>query len=258
MPNELIAYWRRFQLRPGELQVHPDDRAWMERYWPAALAQKPYASWSEYQASGRFGSHDAQVHLSLLPVPFAGDLHQASVLIFLANAGFMAADYYLHDQPAFQRAMLAEIHQTPARADPFSYLDPRFAWWEARLRPIVLALAEHGYPYREALQLLARKIAVVELFPYRSRDGSQLKGLSGPAPMPSVRQARAYLARVSGDPSRLKLVMRKHALWHAPASAELAEGSLHYVHGPRLQGVSFDPKFPAGRSLLQRLLRDRN
>ena len=265
MAEDLIQFWRRYTWQPGELGVHPDDRAWMAQHWPAPL-REPYLDWPAYLSSERFGSKDSDVHLSHLPAPFWGDLNRARALLFLKNPGFDNTDYYLESQPDFREAHLRGLRSPAEPLEfPFLHLDPRFSWsgsflwWEQRLRPILDALIiEDGLTYREALHTVATRIAAVQLFPYRSRDSSRLRYRSRGSTMPSVVAAQRFLAsraRIAAGmqssttaASQLILVMRSHADW-LTAECPLPDDS-NVVHGPRLQGVSFHPRFPAGKRLL--------
>lgn len=255
MADDLIQFWRRYRFRPGELAVHPDDRTWMEQNWPAPL-REPYLDWQQYLASDRFGSKDSEVHLSHLPAPFWGDLRRARVLLFLKNPGFDNTDYFLESQPDFRKAHLRALRSPDTPGEfPFVHLDPRFSWsgsflwFEQRLRPVIDALMEDGLSYRQALRTLSQQIAAVQLFPYRSRDSSRLRYRLRGSVMPSVAAAQRFLAERSHAREQLVLVMRSHAEWQTDACAT-ADGHT-VLHGPRLQGISLHPRFPAGRRLLE-------
>ncbi|MBE7180410.1 MAG: hypothetical protein INR71_04220 [Terriglobus roseus] len=221
------------------------------------------------RATGTGGSKDSEVHLSHLPAPFWGDLQRASVLLFLKNPGFDNTDYYLESQPDFREAHLRGL-SSPADPLPFAFLhlDPRFSWsgsflwWEQRLRPILDALtAEDGLTYQQALQTLSQQIAAVQLFPYRSRDSSRLRYRTrAGGTMPSVAAAQRFLAErsraatgpqdLTGTPAspQLVLLMRSHADW-LTADCPLPDGR-NLLHGPRLQGISLNPRFLPGKRLL--------
>ena len=252
----LIAFWQRFTPEPGQLRVHADDRIWMGQHWPAPLAE-PFLDWNSYTTSDRFGSRDRDVHLSHLPAPFWGDLRRAKAVICLKNPGFDHTDYYLESQPDFQESHLRTLRQECDGVEfPFIHLDPRFSWsgsflwWELRLRPIVDELMRDGMMYIEALRLISQNIAALQLFPYRSLDSSRLRWKRGGSVIPSVVEARRWLAALTRQQEQLVLVMRSHADWHTPECADLSK---NYLHGPRLQGVSLHPRFPAGKRLLERL-----
>lgn len=245
----------------------------MEQHWPAPL-RETYIDWQAYLNSPRFGSKDRDVHLSHLPAPFWGHLHRARVLLFLKNPGFDNTDYYLESQPDFRKAHLYGL-RSPASPLPFPFihLDPRFSWsgsflwWEQRLRPILDALtSEDGLTYQQALQTLSQQIAAVQLFPYRSRDSSRLRYRVRGSTMPSVAAAQRFLAdrarisaglaSISGSSAspQLVLIMRSHADW-LTAECPLPDGR-NVIHGPRLQGVSLHPRFPAGKRLLEAVRED--
>lgn len=228
----------------------------MEQHWPTPL-HEPFLDWDSYLQSARFGQQDNDLHLSHLPAPYWGDLTRAAVLICLKNPGFDNTDYYLESQKDFQVAQLRTIHQQlHDEPFPFLHLDPRFSWsgsfqwWAAKFAPIVHALQRDGLTYCTALQLLARKVAALQLIPYRSRDSSRLRWRARGTVLPSVEQARRHLAQATHSRQQLVLVMRSHADWH---NADCADQHERYLHGPRLQGVSLHPRFPAGRALLERL-----
>jgi hypothetical protein len=110
--------------------------------------------------------------------------------------------------------------------------------------------------YTNALSLLSKKIAVVELFPYHSRDSAKLKGVSEKNLMPSVHRAREFLAAVSHNEKIVKLLMRRHDAW---SSSSCASQSDHFLHGPRQTqsmwlnpGLS-GPNGDAGRAIKKKL-----
>lgn len=256
MQERIIHFWSRFVPQQGELRVHPDDRAWMERHWPAPL-REPFLDWPTYLSSARFGARDADPHLSHLPAPYWGDLDRARVLICLKNPGFDNTDYFLEAQTEFQAAQMRTIRQELAGDEfPLVHLDPRFSWsgsflwWATKFRPITDALQADGLSYRDALKHIAQNVAALQLVPYRSLDSSRLRWRVRGSVMPSVEQARQHLARATQERRQLVLVMRSHADWHTAACADQHET---YLHGPRLQGISLHPRFAAGRALLQRL-----
>jgi hypothetical protein len=241
--ESLINYWRRFKPVPGQPNIHPDDEAWMQENWPDVLTGKLYKSWSSYTSGERFGMHDNLLHLSLIPVPYAGDLENAEIIILLTNGGFGDGDYFFEDHA--RQTLLDNLSQKHGRDFPFFCLNPDlawsgpFQWWEPKLRPIIDLLIADKMSYPNALKLLANKIAVVELFPYHSRNSAKLKGINERNLMPSVRKAREFLALESHDARRLKLLMRRHSDWSSPLCAP---ESAHFVHGPRqTQGIWLNP-----------------
>jgi hypothetical protein len=260
--ESLIEHWRDFDPVAGRPYVHPKDVEWMQSNWPDALKGKLYESWSSYTAGERFGMQDNLLHLSLVPVPYAGDLENAEIVIFLTNGGFGDADYFFEDYLGVRQSLLDNLHQKPGREFPFFCLNPDlawsgpFRWWEPKLRPIIKLLIGNNMSYTSALKVLAKKIAVVELFPYHSRNSAKLKGVNEPNLMPSVRKAREFLALESHNDKRLKLLMRRHNDW---SSSSCAPESAHFVYGPRkTQSIWLNPGLPgpngdAGRAIKRKL-----
>ncbi len=254
MPNELVNYWKRWNYTVGMLKVHPDDVDWMTRNWKGPLESEQFKNLREYTRSPRFGANDSDLHLSLLPVPFVGNLENAKVIIFLANPGFTNADYYLAEQHSFSDLFLRNLRQENDLEFPFVYLDPEFAWsaafewWESRLRPIITELTlRDRSTYLDSLRKVAQNIAVVEMFPYHSVNGNTLKGISPPSFMPSVAKAREFFRLHAGNKNQLTLLMRKHGVWRGDSKLELAK---HYLEGPRVQGLTFNPKYDIGKAIM--------
>ncbi len=233
----------------------------MREYWPDALKGRLYETWSSYTSGERFGMRDDLLHLSLVPVPYAGDLENAEIVILLTNGGFSDGDYFFEDYTGVRQSLFDNLHQKPGREFPFFCLDPNlawsgpFRWWEPKLRPIIELLMAEGMSYPNALKLLAKKIAVVELFPYHSRKSAKLKGMNERNLMPSVRKAREFLALESHDDKRLKLLMRRHSDW---LSSSCAPKSAHFIHGPtQTQSIWLNPELPGLNGDAGRAIRDK-
>jgi hypothetical protein len=259
MSDALVEYWKAFHPSTEGLNVHPKDREWLEKSNRAALRQAPLKTHGKYIASDRFGE-DKDLHLSLLPLPYIGNLRDADVIIFLLNPGLSTADYYLEQHDEFFAAAIRNIRQEKIEDYPFIYLNPQFAWssgfiwWEAKFRPIIRALKETDHlSYPEALQRIAQRVAAVELFPYHSVDGSSLgKGLRT---IPSVTEAQNFLSDVAYKRNILKLVMRSKKLWLR--SSIDAEGD-HLHIAPATRSFTFNYQLEdcpgkAGKLLLQKL-----
>ena len=92
-----------------------------------------YRSWGEAMRASDFyvpdKGRDRRLHLGLIPIPFMGDLLNASIYVLMTNPGVTRDDYREYERPAFRRALLANLKQE--RLDgflPFPYLDPQFDW----------------------------------------------------------------------------------------------------------------------------------
>jgi hypothetical protein len=144
-----------------------------------------------------------QVHLGLLPVPFAGDLERSEVFLLLLNPGFKAADYFSEfNNPSFAAAIRGNLKQKPVDPKyPMIYLNPAFAdtggylYWRHKLAGLLdRARLQHGWTLTQALSYFSQKIAVLEMFPYHSATfGLSPRVLSG---LNSVRLMRDFVGDI--------------------------------------------------------------
>jgi len=248
MMEDFVEFWK-IELPSGQPNLHPKDRQWMGRHWPDPLRYPLYKNWDEYAASDRFGSYDKALHLSLIPTPYLGNLRDAKVLLFMANPGFADADYYFEDQPGIRERLIFTFTKNPTAISPsFSSIPD----WRGRAASgggkscyaaLLAVLVSRRRTRIQAMEFLSQSIAAVELFPYHSMDGSELKRVDGKLLMPSVSEARNFFARSSHNPEQLTVLARAHERWLSPSCAEACE---HHLHRPRHQAISLDPKFKTG------------
>jgi hypothetical protein len=224
MTKALVEFWSKFQPQPNSLNIHPHDLEWFKRNgWD--VENQSRLTFNSFIRSNRFGVRDNQLHLSLLPIPFVGNLEKAKVFILLMNPGLSKSDYYAEEVPEFQTACIRNLRQSNGHEEfPFFYLNPKFAWsggfmwWEALLRPItkeMMRLRREQFPtYYSALEFLAKQIAAVELVPYHSVGGEALPGKNVWKDLPSAKHAREFVQRLGViDEPPLVLVLRSHERW---------------------------------------------
>jgi hypothetical protein len=169
-----------------------------------------YRSYDEFIRSPTFGDkQDTSLHLGLIPLPYIGCLHKASVFILMLNPGLSPGDYFAEESvPGFGAAKIRNLRQNNDQDEfPFLGLNPRFAWhpgfeyWQSKFHDIAQAIVnKEGITYWDALKHLAQEVACLELMPYHSksfRAGSLLKRL------PSTRLVLEYVHEV--------LVSRAHS-----------------------------------------------
>ena len=98
-------------------------------------------SFEDFVTGMRFGNLDDNLfHLSLFPVPYAGDLKSAPIVILMLNPGFGYSDYWAEfKMPDFRSRLELNLCQSFDRIEyPFLFLDPRFCWhggflwWEGK------------------------------------------------------------------------------------------------------------------------------
>jgi len=164
MPASLIGFWQGCRLE-GPPFAHPAD-------WPALkdaggrhIDAEP-KDFRAFVASDRFGDFaDTRLHLSLLPIPYGGNLRTAEIVILLLNPGFSFTDYYAETRvPAFRNRLERTLAQDFGETEfPFLWLDPEycwhsgFVWWERKLRDVAdrIARARFNGRYFDALRDLA-------------------------------------------------------------------------------------------------------
>jgi hypothetical protein len=87
--EELVAFWRECNL-DGPPFAHPKD--WpVLRQWPRHIDAEPkdFTTFISDPCFGDFADH--RFRLSLLPIPYVGDLRSADIIILLLNPGFQGS-----------------------------------------------------------------------------------------------------------------------------------------------------------------------
>jgi hypothetical protein len=257
--ENLFDFWRRCPLS-GDLYYHPDD-------WPCLMSRNGRyvdaqpRDFREFLESSRFGDFkDTRFHLSLLPVPFPGNLAHAEIIILLLNPGFDLGEYWAetYSKP-FRVRLEANLRQDfEGIRFPFLGLDPEFSWhsafswWERKFRDILTSIARHKFNgcYAHALRDLAKRVAAVELVPYHSQRFS-----AGPlvTKLPSAKMAKRYVQEVlvpkaeAGE--KLIIATRRCADWGVN---ELHYGNVIVYRGGHTRGASLSSKSDGGRAILRR------
>jgi hypothetical protein len=256
MSESLIEFWKRceFQNQP---YVHQDDREALQKR--GRWIKEDATDFSTYIAHPRFGRpDDDQLHLSLLPVPYVGDLVKAELVILLLNPGFDYSDYWAETMvPDFRSRLIETTHQSLAsREYPFWALDPSFCWhtgfmwWERRLREVIqqIAASKFGGSYKDALRDLSGKLACVELIPYHSasfRDHRLIEHL------PSVMHAKNFVLKTllpeAKVGKRTLIVTRRAGDWGLKD-----EDNVIVYGGGHTRGASLSPRSRGGKAILRR------
>ena len=228
--------------------------------WKTSVAK--YRSWRKATRARDFGkSSDKRLHLGLIPVPFMGDMLNASIYVLMLNPGLGPGDYFEHKVPRLRRALIANLRQKRTGGVlPFVYLDTRFAWhggfgyWDGKLKGVMEALAESkGMSLADARSLLGNELAVVQLVPYHSVGFNQ-KAIRQ---LPSVRLAKEFVRRKVVERVRAQkaivIVTRQVKIWNQCLPDDLREkhGIIRYTSGAR--AASLSPKTSGGRAILRKL-----
>lgn len=169
--ERLIREWNATRFAPGRFNVLPGDASTIKD-GPAFVHQRSWRSWI---SSDMFGSSEGSAfHMGLMPMPYLGNLRTARVFLCSLNPGLGPPDYFgEHRVSEYCNALQKNLRQD--RDIVFPFLDPRHAWhggsayWAPRLRGMTECVRRHlKIAPREARELCAKSIAVLELVPYHS------------------------------------------------------------------------------------------
>lgn len=262
MSENLFEFWQRCPLERPPF-AHPDDRDKLheilskENRW----IEDDATCFDSYINHPRFGDPtDDRLHLSLLPIPYVGDLRSAEIVILLLNPGFDYSDYWAEQKmPDFQKRLKQNLSQSFEGIEyPFFGLDPHlcwysgFMWWERKLREVVqqIAVSKFDGIYRDALRNLSRKLACVELIPYHSasfRDHNLIGQL------PSIVKARAFvrdsLVPEAVADKRTLICTRQAASWGLGLNEQ---PNVIVYDGGHTRGASLSSRSKGGEAILRR------
>lgn len=262
MSNELVNFWRRYSLAAPPF-AHPDDLSKLRQGNNRRFIDTEPTNFDTFIAGPRFGDFvDHRLHLSLLPVPYLGDLSRAKIVILLLNPGFAYADYWAETKwPAFRKRLEDNLQQSFKGVDfPFLGLDPQFCfhsgfvWWEKKLRDVTTAIAEKKFKgpnrYFDALRYLSGKLACLELLPYHS---SSFRAHALIKQLPSVKMAQKFVSEVlvpdAKAGKRTLIVTRQARAWGLLHDSE----NLFIYEGGHTRGASLSTKSKGGKAILRRL-----
>jgi len=255
MPEDLIRFWSRCHL-DTPLCVHPDDSSFLKK---EIECQHP-TSFGDFVKCPRFGDRkDKHFHLSLIPVPYVGDVKRAKVVILALNPGLEYRDYWAEfEMPGFRGSLERNLHQSLDHAEyPFLGLDPQFCWWggftwwEGKLRDVIRRIADVRFSggYLEALRFMAQNLACLELFPYHSTSFAH-QGLR--ESLPSAKQAwsffRDHLKPDAIACKRTVIVTRQAASWEA----EKTKGDLIVYGKGQARNAGLSTHSEGGKAILKR------
>jgi len=141
---------------------------------------------------------------SVIPEPFVGDVHSASVIILLLNPGLDENnDPQVHADPDFRKALLDNLEHRESNW-PFYFFNPLFEktpggkYWKGKTKNLA---AEFSYSD------LSKRLAAIEWFPYKSR---RYGGCTVPSQQYSFALVRAAIQR-----NATIVVARSLAKWEA-------------------------------------------
>lgn len=173
--HTLIKEWRKFDANKFPLLLDGDIPIAKNSQIKAHSCT--FHNFDEYINDPKFRTEESLFHFGLLPIPFSGNLENASVYILLLNPGFSPVDYYSESNiKEFRDSRLSTLHQRNQNSDyPFHALNPKFSWhsganyWNKRFHDLILRIADFKeVGYQDAAKYLSNNIASLELVPYHS------------------------------------------------------------------------------------------
>lgn len=225
MTTLLSAYCRRWAraLHSGPPYLYPGDSEVLQAN---AVSLRQFKTYRAFAESNQLGEASKPTFFAdLIPIPYQGSLHTADIVLLQLNPGFGPHDYFAErTSAAYVRAQRRNLFQCLENTKfSFPTLDPRFAWhggfvyWERRLRPYIQVLqSKEGLTtYQNALQAFSRRLAVLELVPYHSRNwflpARVARGLPSVAAMKAI--VHDEILPKAQKAETLVIVMRGHDLW---------------------------------------------
>gem|GEM_PF-6696730 len=185
----------------------------------------------------------------LRPKPYLGSLQTAEVIILLRNPSFnhMNVKFEL-ECPNYVDLLDKNLSQQTDHnfaLNPNNAWTPDFMWWEARFRDLANHIANVVHcTYGEALDLLSKKIAFVELEPYRSKGGLNINVLQ----TASSNNARTWISnRIACGGS--VFIQRADTRWKLNIDAQ----NFGRRRNARARGAYITPASDCGQFILQRL-----
>jgi len=258
MSDSLIDFWQECPLDTAPF-AHPEDLEILRKKsrW---IADDDPITFESYIKSKRFeDATDDRLHLSLLPVPYIGNIKDAEIVILLLNPGFQYSDYWSEtNSPEFRRRLKQNLYQSFDGVEfPFLFLDPQFCWhsgfmwWEKKLREVIqeIAVKKFNRNYHAALHDLSQRLACVELIPYHSRAFKDHKLINL---LPSIQKAKKFvqssLVQDAASMKRTLIATRQIKEWG------LARGLPNVVtyEGSHARGASLSIKSKGGNAILKR------
>ncbi len=258
--NKLITFWRHCDFKAPPY-FHPQDESVLREVIDLSDTV-PVNSLKEFVTGKTFGAFDdKQFHLSLLPVPYGGNIEQADIIILLLNPGFHISDYHaeLH-MPAYREKAIANIRQSDTKTEfPFIWLDPQFCWhsgfmwWEKKLQSVLKIIAEkNNCTYLSALQNMSKRLAQIELVPYHSKFFGTHRLLEKLPSSIIVREfVKSVLVPEARNGNKTIIVTRQVASWDLISENDKVDDIVLYKK-EHTRGASLSADSDGGKAILRR------
>jgi hypothetical protein len=258
--HELIRSWRQCQLNNPPFVLPQDSVLLYPKYRKNVTICETF---DEYIHSAVFGQQvDHTAHLGLIPTPYMGNLARADVFILMMNPGLQAANYYVEEKDANVRAALQNnlFQRGLDKRYPFIWLNPEFAYnggfrfWADKFADILrLIVQRQGVSYLDALSILAKRVAVLQYWPYHGPSLDFTRGLKdklGSSEL-AVRYVHEVLVpRVEAN-EILLISVRKCDGWGVRQYRRLR--NLIIYEGSHVRGASLTLKSAGGKAIVRHM-----
>lgn len=171
--HDLINFWRNCPTEKPPYIAPPDEPMLSKSQISI------FTSYNSYIENNIYGDNqDKSLHVGLLPIPYVGNLDNATVYILLLNPGLGPTDYYgEYKSNDFRQMHLQNLRQEKGLKFPFHFLNPKFSWhggfdyWHKKLGDIAHQIHQiKKLSYLESLEFLSQRIVCLELIPYHSKS----------------------------------------------------------------------------------------
>lgn len=232
MSNSFVEVWREpddfWRMRNANYILPEDWGYFHERGFLDTRSdfQTRY-DFKSFVQSERFnkGRDDKGFHFSLLPIPYVGNLEKADIFLLMLNPGFHVGDYYAeYESPGFRDVAINNLLQQFNDDGSWLWcLDPQYCWhpgysyWIGKLGELAMEYGRRAFngDFRRALFEVSRRVAIVELVPYHSRNFVEDPRFS--VNLPSAQYAKEWanselVSKIANDEA-VAVVMRKSRVW---------------------------------------------
>src|SRR5688572_27598612 len=223
----LIEHWRRFS---------PD--------------KKPYL----HPADAPHVFDPKNFEFDLLPYPFVGDIAGADVWVLMLNSNIGHRDELDEEDPLFRERQRANLRQDFRGLDyPLLSLDPvlrgtgTYQYYNVRngFHDLIDVYGTRaGIPTEDARKAIARRVAVLQLLPYRSKSGQYDEKMSGV--MPSSRLVYRAVQEAVSLKHKLVVVPRSAPLWGLKYEQNI-DGRIITYRADQARSGSLKPSSAGGR-----------
>ena len=106
----LLREWRKWDPKDFPYVLNVDAEVLRPPAWKSSVTK--YRSWRKATRDSDFGKrNDKRLHLGLIPVPFIGDMLNASIYVLMLNPGLGPGDYFEYKVPRLRQALIDNLRQ---------------------------------------------------------------------------------------------------------------------------------------------------